>query len=364
MTAPLPVDMQVTPEGAAAWGLPLQAAGCSECDRVYLVPATRLGIRCPACSGASLAPRPARLPAEPPELLVPFHQQAAALGTALDEWARRIWLRPKELAGAVLQGRLVPGYVPMWLVDADAAGSWQAQVGYHYDVASANEHYQNGQWVTQHVIETRTRWEPRAGQVRRAYHNVAVPALEDHARLTAQVGEWALDTARPYTAQTLAEAVVRMPSLEPGAAWPFARSRLDQRVAADCQSAAGGQHIEQAQLAIEYRQLHWTQLLLPLYSTAYQDDDGQWIPVVINGQTGRISGVRRASQKAGWQWTGAIAAVAMVLLVVAAALAVAGALFPPLVGIGGALLILILLIGLIAPIPALWAWQHNRRGAA
>jgi hypothetical protein len=176
----------------------------------------------------------------------------------------------------------------------------------------------------------------------------------------AQLGAYTQDAAGPYQAEVMAAAVVRVPSLEPEAAWPFARARLDERVAADCQAAAGAQHVEQMRLAVEYGGRHWTQLLLPLYATAYQDDDGNWIPVLINGQTGRISGVRRASQRLGWQWTGLLAAVAVVLFLVGAAISAAGALVPPLLAVGGALMVLSFILGLLAPIPAIWAWQHNR----
>jgi hypothetical protein len=353
-------SMHVAAETEAMWGAALQAAGCPQCGTVFLVPAQRPDPRCPACAAAALAAQPARLRLEPPELAVPFRVPAAGLTAPLDEWARGVWLRPKELAGSVLHARLVPGYLPMWLVDAEVLGSWRAQAGYDYQVASANEHFQDGRWSTQRVTETRIRWEPRAGQVRRGYQNVAALALDDHARLMARLGEYALDAAGPYSSEALSGAVVRLPNLEPDAAWPFARARLDQRVAADIQAAADAQHVDQLSLDLDYQGRHWTQLLLPIYATAYQDDDGQWIPVLVNGQTGRISGLRRASQKLGWQWTGVIAAVALVLFIVAAGLSAAGVLFPPLVALGGVLMLLSFGVGLLAPIPAIWAWQHNR----
>lgn len=360
MSASLADAMLIAPDASAVWGVPLQAAGCPKCGRVQIVPAARMGARCPACAAAALAPQPARLRSEPPELMVPFQVTAAALATSLEQWAGGVWLRPKDLAGSALQARLAPGYLPMWLVDAAATGNWRAQAGYDYDVASANEHYQDGQWVTQRVTETRIRWEPRAGQVARQYHNIAVPALDDHARLMARLGDYALDKATTYTGSALEGATVQLPSLEPDAAWPFARGRLDERVAADCRAASGAQHVEQLDLKLAYDGRHWTQLLLPVYTTAYQDDDGNWIPVLINGQTGRISGVRRASQKLGWQWTGLIAGVALALFVIAAVLSAAGVLFPPLVAVGGLLMLVSFAIGLAAPVPALWAWRHNR----
>ncbi len=348
---------------SAAWPGALQPAACAHCGLVHLVPPERLGQRCPACHQAALVAQPAPIRPEPPELALPFQVTPAQAGAALEAWARGVWLRPAELSGPVLQQRLMPTYLPMWLVDAEAAGSWQTQAGYAYDVASTNENFKSGQWVTQHVTETRLRWEPRAGQVQRAYANVSAPALEDHTQLTARLGRFPLEAAQPYMPEAVQAAAVRVPSLMPEAAWPFARARLDEAVSADLQAAAGAQRLEQTTLALDYRHPHWTQLLLPVYATAYQDETGVWQAVHINAHTGQISGVRRASQRLGWLWTGGIAAVAVALFLLAALLTAVAVVLPPLVALSGLLLVLSFIVGLVAAFPAIWAWQFNRQPA-
>ncbi len=347
----------------ALWYAPLQPAACAHCGLVHLVPAARLGQRCPACSGALLVAQPAPVRPEPPELALPFRVTPAQAGAALETWARAVWLRPAELNGPLLQQRLTPMYVPMWLVDAEVAGAWSTQAGYAYEVASTNENFQAGQWVTRHVKETRLRWEPRAGRVQRAYANVAAPALEDHARLVQRLGQYPLEAAQPYAPGSLGSAAVRLPSLTPEAAWPFARARLDEQVAADLQAAAGAQKLEQLKLAVHYQRQHWTQLLLPVYATTYQDEAGAWHAVHLNAHTGQIAGTRRASQRLGWQWSAVIAAIAIVLFLLAAALTALGALLPPIIALGGLLMLVSFAVGLAAPLPAVWAWRFNRPSA-
>lgn len=353
--------MSAAPASGSAWPGTLQPAGCAHCGLVHLVPPERLGQRCPACAQAVLTAQPAPVRPEPPELALPFAVSPAQAGAALEAWARGVWLRPAELSGPLLQQRLVPTYVPMWLVDAEVQGAWSAQAGYAYAVASTNENFQAGQWVTQHVQETRTRWEPRAGQVQRSYANIAAPALEDHTRLLARLGQFPLAAAQPFAPEAGPAAAVRTPSLTPEAAWPFARAHLDEAVAADLQAAAKAQQLEQTQLALTYRRPHWTQLLLPVYATAYQDEAGAWHAVQINAHTGQIAGVRRASQRLGWLWTGGIAAVALALFLVAALLTAVGAVFPPLLAVGGLLIIVSFAVGLASLFPAIWAWQFNRQ---
>jgi len=356
-TDPAPL---ATDSAAASWGVDLRVAGCPSCGRVHLAPADRAAGRCPACFSADLVSQPTHLRSEPPELVVPFQVTPDELTPRLENWAKAIWLRPADLSGATLRSRLTQGYLPMWLVDAEAEGGWQAQAGFDYEVASAREHWQDGRWVTQRVTETRIRWEPRAGRVRRAYANTAAPALDDHARLMASLGEFQQAQARPYEAGALAQATIRVPALEPTAAWPFARARLDERVTTDVRAAVGAQHTDQVKLAVNYTQPHWTQLLLPIYTTAYQDDEGKWRMVMINGSTGQVTGTRRASQRLGWRWTGLIAGGALGLFLLALLLSAVGVIFPPVIVLGGLLLVLSVVAGLLALIPAVWAWQYNR----
>jgi hypothetical protein len=346
-------------DARALWGAPLLAAGCAACGRAHLVPEARAGGPCPACFAAPLTPQPALLRLEPPELVVPIRVTAEAAAPGLEAFARSVWLRPAGLAGAALSQRLTAGYLPMWLVDAEAAGQWEAQAGYDYHVASATEHYSGGQWVTQQVKETRIRWEPRAGRVRRAYANTPVPALEDHAALMQALGAFPLEVAQPYAPEAAAEAVVRVPALPPEAAWPFARARLDERVMKDVQAAAGAQHVDQAKLKVDYGRQHWTLLLLPVYTSAYQDDDGRWRLVLVNGHSGQVSGERRASLRLAWRWTALIGLGALALFVLGLLVSALGLLLPPVVALGGLLMVLSVVVGLAAPAPVVWAWRFN-----
>jgi hypothetical protein len=298
-----------------------------------------------------------------PELVLGFGLSRAQAARALEDWARAVWLRPPELAGGALAARLARVYQPMYLVDAAVAGHWSAQMGYDYRVASTQESYRDGQWATQRQEENRIRWEPRAGELAREYRNVAVPALEEQARLMRGLGSFDQEAAALFTPESLAEAMVRLPSLDPEAAWPVARARLEAQAAADCQAAAGAQHVEQAQLSLNYANQHWTLLLLPVYVTAYRDDNGQWRIVRLNGRTGQVSGVRRASMRQGWLWSGTLAGLAAALFLMALLLGAGGALVPPLLALSGLMMIVALALGLGAFVPAAWVWQHNAREA-
>ena len=343
------------------WGLSLQAAGCPPCGQVHLLPGEMRGQICPNCAGAEMQPQPAPLRREPPEKMLPFQVQQAALQAIFGQFARGVWLRPNELNPETLLQRAVPVYVPMWLVDSDLDGSWQAEMGFDYQVKSSQEMYAGGNWQTREKIETRVRWEPRLGQVQIHYDNAAVPALSNHQQIRAQVGAYKLASARPYDPRQVGSAALRVPDQDTGQAWPQARDALEAHLSGDCLQAAGAQHLRRFTTRIDYRGQNWTQLLLPLYFSWYRDDDGVRRPVYVNGQSGQIGGVRLASQRKGWQWAGITAAVAVAIFLLALLGFALAAIFPPAAVVGAVLALIALLVGVGAIVPAVWPWQWNRR---
>jgi len=348
----------------AVWQADLHAVGCLTCGVAFLTPDQWEAPRplCPACLAETLEPQPARLRSEPPEKVVPFTSLTSAyLSSAFGAWLRGVWLRPSDLRVERLLSRLMRVYVPMWLVDGQVVGAWQAHMGFDYQVESSQERFnENKGWTAQRLIETQVRWEPRVGWLERSYHNLAVPALEkrEEATLMARLGPFELEQASAYSSAAIANAAVYVPSLLPEQAWPLARATLDHSATADCQRAAGAQHNDEFSLDVDYGNLNWTQLLLPCYVTYYKDDAGRLVPVWVNGQSGHIGGKRRASLRKAWFATGVLGAAAVFNFLVGVLLALLGA-----EAVASLAMMLGFILALVAALPVLWAWQFNQREA-
>ncbi len=360
MNTPTLPQSQVFETADSPWGGALQPAGCPACQRVYLVEAIRIGQICPGCARSKLQAQPALLRPEAPELLAPFRYPLNSLRPALEKFVNEVWLRSEDFDTDKLLQRAVPVYWPMWLVDGDVTGHWQAETGFDYQVKSSQESYGDQGWKTREVVETRIRWEPRAGQIQRHYDNLVTPALREQKRLLKLAGNYQREQAGAYQPEQVRGAVLRAPDLPPENAWPLAQVQLDEAAAAECQQAAGAQHIRNFGLRADYESLHWTQLLLPLYVTWYTDDDGNPRMLYINGQSGVIGGARLASQKKGWQAAGIVLLVAAAIFLVALGLAGVGILFPPVMVLAGLAGIVAMVVACGAIIPAAWPWQWNR----
>ncbi len=358
-TSSLP-QSQIVEETASIWGTSLHPAGCPACGRVYLVESARIGQNCPICAREKLQAQQALLRPEAPELLASFRYPLNNLHPALEKFVNEVWLRPGDFETGKLLQRAVPVYWPMWLVDGEVVGHWQAEAGFDYQVKSSQESYGNSGWQTREVVETRIRWEPRAGQIQRQYNNIAIPAISEQNHLLKRTGTYQPNQAQAYRPEDVKGAVLRVPDLAPENAWPLAQTQLDDAAEAECQQAIRAQHFRNFSLRAGYESLHWTQLLLPLYVTWYTDDDGKPHTLYLNGQSGVIGGVRLASQKKGWQIAGYVLAIAAVIFLIALGLAGIGLFFPPVMIFGIVVGVFAMLIACAAILPAAWPWQWNR----
>ena len=311
--------------------------------------------RCPFCLQGPVALQPAYLREEPPEQVLPYGVSKQKLAGVLDRWVQGVRFRPDELKADVLMRRARRYFVPLWLVDGQVEGAWRADVGFDYQAVSYQDRYSDGRgWSSQEVREGRVRWEPRAGRINRSYENLAAPALDDHRALMKRLGNFDLSQRTAYSPEAVAGGTVRIPTLEPEAAWDGVEAAFVRAAGAECRQAAGADHIRDFTPEVAYSNLNWTLLLLPAYVTWYRESEQIW-PVLVNGQSGRVSGVRRASVRKANVTSLALGVVAALLFVLGGLLAL------PLPPVGGLILVIGLLLGLAAPIPAIGVWVFNRR---
>ncbi|WP_420629349.1 hypothetical protein [Candidatus Leptofilum sp.] len=346
------------------WGTDWVLEGCVSCNGVFVLPPDKVSQRCPLCGQATLAQmdptddRP--IYTQPPEMVVPYRANEDVLRQSVSQFAKSIWLAPSDLQERNLLGRLQPVYLPMWLVDAHVQGGWQAEMGFNYEIVSHREQYKNNDWQTERVKENRVRWEPRLGRLNRAYHNQATPALEQQDEVEAKIGRFQTKDQKPFHPGDLKGAIVHLPNRPPDDAWNDAVLVLQTAVSQDCRQASEADHTRGFKWSPSFANQHWTQLLLPLYTSYYLDDDNRAQMVLLHGQSGKLHAIKRASMKRARRVAGIILGVAAVFLLMTLvllglgftvaedALAWAGLVGVLTVGVGGT-----------AVLPLLYAWYIN-----
>ncbi len=340
---------------------------CNECDWRYLALSDQIPDRCPHCAAESLEvlePGEADFPyAASPELVVPFTIPEVTISQRIQTFSDGIPLPPVDLDPSTLIERLRPMYFPVWLVDSDVQAQWQAEVGFDYQVVSHQDRYADSAgWQTNEVRETRVRWEPRVGHLSRHYDNVAAPALNTHQAVQRVLGSHDVASAQRSGSVSLGGVLVRAPDRAPDEAWSEATMGLRQRASQECRTAADADHLRSYRWSPTCTDIRWTLLLLPIYATYYLDDEDIPRQILVNGQTGQLTGVRRASPERAHRRSLTIGIIALVLFTLSLILGLVGMLIvPPLVVVAVLGALLSIMVGIAAIVPTARVTLFNRR---
>lgn len=358
---------------ASAWGFEPHWAACSRCGWSYLLPIESQPKLCPHCFAAPLSTvgPPPDDPGEvaallrPPELVLPFTLTEAGLAGAIQEFAQGIPFPPSDLNPASLTARIERFFLPLWLVDAEVQATWEMEAGYDYQVVSHQDRFddQRGGWISHEVKEDRVRWEHRLGRLARGYTNLPAPALEAEPQIQRSLGEYALREALPYNRDISGRAPVRLPDRSPQDAWLTAQPAFQAAAAEECRRAAGAGHERDFRWSPQFDNQNWTLLLRPIITTYYVNDDGVPQPVWVHGQSGKTSGARRSSARRARRTALIILSAALAVFLIGLLLSAASMLYPPLLAVGGAGIVLGVLIALGAALPVVTSWQFNRSQA-
>ena len=359
-------DANATGNLESSWGFEIELTVCPYCDWNYLLQKGSLPQQCPHCHRESLISIQDSIEELPylgsPELALSFGLSGDVLARGIIDFSRGIPYPPLELVPDVLVSRLKQIYIPVWLVDAEVQSNWKAEAGFNYQVISHQDQYSEhrGGWASHEVTEGRIRWEPRAGCLNRSYENISAPALEDAQRLNRLLGVYDLSQAHPYLPEVADQTFVRLPTRVIEDAWTDALPAFQSAASRDCQEAAGADHLKDFEWKPEFAKQHWSLLLQPVYSTFYIDDEGGIQPVLINGQSGKVSGTRRSSVKRAQRTAWIILFVAIITFAISLIVTVLGIVAPLLLPIGGIGLAISVFIGAGAVLPLTVAWQFNR----
>jgi hypothetical protein len=351
-----------------AWGAAVQLVFCAHCDWQYLLPAGSQLPRCPHCFQSNLAPveqaeNSSGQPDYCPELVLPYTAAPQAIDSAIRQFAEGIPYAPQGLDYATLRARLYPVYLPMWLVDANIDATWQAEAGFNYQVVSHQEQFdQNrGGWHTREVTETRTRWEPRIGRLQRAYQNVPAPALEEAKAIRSNLGDFDLSRPAAYHPSQLEHVSVRLPDRAQQDAWSEAAAAFQQIGSSEVKEACASDHLRQFRWTATFTNRNWTLLLLPAYSTYYLDDENRPQPVMLHGQTGRVTGSRRSSMARAQRASLIYLSIGLTIFLLGLIMGGLSVMFPPLAPLAILAVVIGLPCSLAAIVPVTIAWNFNRQ---
>ncbi len=282
-----------------------QIMECKGCGAKVEIAADCTATECPYC-GSKYVLADKQVESIVPDGVVTFKIDKHKAGEVFAKWIKKKWLAPGDLKNLYERDKLQGVYLPYWTFDADTVCEYYAEGGKHRKVKEKDS---NGN----EVEKTVTDWYPVSGRVKEEFDDILVKASKN-------LKPSLLEAIEPYNTKELVSyeptylsgygAECYTVSLED--AHKEARDKMENELRSMSRKDVLRKYDEVRNLSvdIDYDDETYKHIMIPVYATAY-NYKGNTYPVLINGQTGKISGKYPKSK----------AKIAIIVAIIAAAIA-------------------------------------------
>ncbi len=324
-----------TMEAAAyvhGWGTSRRELQCQNCGAHATLPPGRLTHTCPFCGSNRVLQQDAPQQSLRPRFLIAFEVPPETCQSLVQTWLGSNWMTPRALQEMTRVTKFTGIYIPFWTFDALTEADWKAEVG-HQETERYYDHHDK-EWKTRTV----TVWKWESGQVREVFDDVLISGTKHlSAVLLSRLKDYDTEALVPYDAQFLAGFMAQAYDVPLETAWERARTDMREHTRGACRNQASTSQIRNFSMSLDFSDESWRYVLLPAYISTYRYEQ-QTYQVMVNGQTGTVTGQRPVD------WT-------KVWLAIAAMLAPSA-----LLGLAGVFLLIVALpLGVVALVVALVA---------
>jgi DNA-directed RNA polymerase subunit RPC12/RpoP len=266
--------LEVLPtESGHRWAASQQHLHCQRCGADSLWPPEQKAIECPYCGSHQLISSAETEALVDPQAIAIMQIEEQDAIRRVQDWFGRGWFAPDDLTQAAKRRILHPAYYPFWTFDGTLELHWSCEVN-----EGGSNQYQN--------------WVSRTGVECELFNDVLIPGLE---RLNLKE----LRKLGPYNLMDVVEFKPEYLAGWPALTYdrPLAKASLmaRERVVRDLRRhlhnrVMPGQQKRRLQPGgVNWVDMTFKYVLLPLWIGTYHYQ-GQEYQVIVNGQTGKVSG--------------------------------------------------------------------------
>ncbi len=300
------------------WGLARKEMHCDSCGADMAIPEKALSATCPFCASNRVNVREAPVDQLRPRFLIPFKIQPEATRALSQKWLGQGWYHPDELGKSAVVDRFIGIYLPFWTFSAKIASGWNAQVGYEIQERYYDDHDKT--WKTR----TRIDWRWEKGRVQISVSDLLVCGSSHISEaLLEQVSPFNLNELVSYAPDFLAGWQAQTYDLALPGAWERGKVRMREQAKDACYAAIKSSHVRNFNMTADFGGETWRYILLPVYVTAYKFEN-KTFQVMLNGQTGKISGQKPVAWGKIWLAVAAMLSPGLCLALLGLPLLLAG----------------------------------------
>lgn len=277
---------------AQGWGEERKEINCQSCGANVSVSTNSLSVSCPFCGSNKVVQQKANQSDLRPRFILPFKQDTNAVKQITEKWLGSSWMTPSGLKTRALMDEFTPIYLPYWTFDSSCSADWKAEVGHQ----ETERYYDGKEWKTR----TKIKWRWESGHARTNFDDILVPGTKRLSNLHLQAtNNYKLQSLNEYEPKLLAGIMAKSYDIQLESAWETAREIMREKTKQTCMSQTSTNNVRNFSMKMDFANESWRYVLLPAYLAVYRYQN-QPYQVIINGQTGQISGQRPVDWNKVW----------------------------------------------------------------
>ncbi|MBX3102544.1 MAG: hypothetical protein KF690_08555 [Bacteroidetes bacterium] len=265
---------------------------CNNCGANTMVPPDTVAFSCPFCASNNVNEEAHQHRIITPSGILPFAVEKKVANLKFKEWIGKGWWYPGKLGKLARLDKMEGVYLPFWTYDADTDSSWTADAGYYYyETVSFTDSSGNRQTRQ----EQRVRWVPASGYYQHWFDDVTVVGSQGvPQRRVERVYPYDLKKVVNYDTQYILgwKSEVYQKDVKEG--FGMAEGIMNGYIRTEIIKQIPGDTHRNLHINTHKHDITFKHLLLPMYIAAYQYNNKSF-QVLVNGQTGKISGQKPLS---------------------------------------------------------------------
>jgi len=257
---------------------------CPGCGAQVILAAHVAADFCPFCASQLTNQIKAADPIMRPGGVVPFVIAKAKADELFHSWVKSRWFAPSALKEIDRLHRIHGVYLPYWTYDSMTYSFFAGQRGTYYYVTVGTGKNRTRQ--------RRIRWTPVSGRVDHFFDDVLVCASNSvPPKLVNKMKAWNTKKVEPYDKSYIAGYRMERYQMSCEHGFDNARKAMDTHIESLVKARIGGDTQRISSIRTQYDGVTFKLILMPIWTASYKYN-GKPYQVLINGQSGEISGER------------------------------------------------------------------------
>lgn len=275
-----------------SWSSETKSIKCNACGAVDVMNKGDLADVCPFCGSSNIVDSSESFKLKPDGIVLFRISKEDAAASFRKRVKKSIWA-PKDFKKSVRIDKIKPIYTPVFAFDCFSAATYEGRFGKDEEVTRRN-------YDGTRTTSTETRWFNASGRIRQNFDDVLVAAGQMISAATISALEpFETNGAIEFDKAFLSGCTANSYNKDLSTSFEQAKQIMEMELRERIMERNNADRVASLTLSIDYSQVKFKYILLPIYVSGYRYKDKNYT-IYVNGTNGNVTGKLPVSRKKVW----------------------------------------------------------------